>query len=656
MDGKIKKNIAITTCFLLLFFNLMVIMPSEKVEAGSYNGQDLAHAILANNSWLLSSSYTDTDNSGHRQAGVFSSLGTMLPTEGSDFALFSTGIAGADIVTTDGTEPGDERGSWFGAGQYGYPRDSATLTMELEVPEYMHYLYYDVQFFSTEYPDYIGTSYNDVFTVTVDSPSCGVSDYYFDVNSGYFTLDSDDIPGTGFDIYARSGYPSGVDWVDTTPRSGAADGGASDLIPVGGETHPVSPNEIITVTIDITDTGDNQFDSAAFIDNLMFTGFAKTEIIARKTVTDLNGGQAEPGDLLKYTISLINTGEADQNNNPGDEFEDLIPDNTEFVTGSETASNGMIQYNAGEDKITWNGAIPAESSVSLSFQVEVDPDLSSGTVISNQGTVNWDSNEDGTNDATELTDNPYIDDGIDQDGDGDTDDDDPTNITIIVFESPSTVTENFDSDTPGCKATEYQNLTQWFETTNGTTGSPFYVAENYYYQGSESQSFKTKLRNSGNTQYWNYSLDKFDNLTFWETWFKCGDASEAYNLTLTFKDDSDDEITKIKFGYANDGGKASLPLDWFLNLYYYDNGWNQLQSDYTGYYLRNDWYKLKIEKTGEDTLKYSLIRNGKGVIDVDYGTEITGSFNNLASVEFSSDETPIVCPMFFWDEHKLGFE
>jgi len=528
--------------------------------------------------------------------------------------------------------------------------------MDIQVPASMHYLYYDVQFFSSEYPDYIGSSYNDKLTVTVDSPSYGSSEYYFDVNSGYFTLDSDDIPGTGFDIYARSGYPSGVDWLDRTPRHPGEDGGASDLIPIGGETHPVSPNEIITVTIEMHDTGDNLFDSAAFIDNLMFTGYAKTEIIARKTVTDLNGGQPEWGDILKYTVSLINTGDANQGNNPGNEFEDFIPEDAEYVVGSETATSSTIQYEPGEDKIVWNGGIPAESSVSLSFQVTIDSGLSSGTVISNQGTVYWDSTEDGTNDATELTDNPYIDDSVDQDGDGETDDDDPTNITVIVFEPPSTVIENFDDDIPGCKATEYKNLTQWFETSNGTTGSIFHVAENYYYDTSPSQSFKTKLRNSGDTQYWNYSLDKFNNLTLWETWFKCGDASEAYNLTLTFRNSSDQEITKIKLGYVHEGGTASLPTDWFLNMYYYDSGWNQLQSDYTGYYLRNTWYKLKIEKTGVNTLKYSLSRHGKGVVDVDYGSEISGSFDDLKAVEFESDENPVVCPMFFWDEHKFGFE
>lgn len=645
MNKKLEKNMAIVIVLFLVFTNLMIILPTEKVKAGSYNGEDLAYAILANNSLLISSSYTDKDGSGNRLSGVFSSLGIMQPTNGENFALFSTGIAGADIVTRDGTNPGSERGTWFSGGQYGHPRDQATLTMQLQVPPFMHYIYYDVQFFSAEYPEYVGSQYNDKFTVTVDSPSKGASQYVIDVNSGYFTLDSHDIPGTGFDIFARSGSPGGVDWVDTTPRTPGADAGATDLITIGGEIHPVSPNEIITVTIDIRDVGDNLFDSAAFIDNFRFTGFARTDIIARKTVTDINGGEAEPGDALKYNIALINTGGADQNNNPGNEFEDFIPENTEFIIDSETATSGVIEYDSNENKIIWNGQITAESSVSLSFMVTINPDLETTTVISNQGTVYWDSNLNGTNDATELTDDPHAE-GEHQ----------PTNITVYVFEAPSTVLENFDDDIPGMKAVEYENLTKWFETSSGITGSPFYVAENYFYHGSPSQSFKTKIRNSGGTQYWNYSLWEFNDLTLWETWFKCGDASEGYNLILTFKNTSDQEITKIKFEYIQAGGKASQPTDWFLNLYYYNNGWIKLKSDYAGQYLRNDWYKLRIEKTGENTLKYSLIRHGAGVLDINYGLEITGSFNDLKTVEFNSEYNPIVCPMFFWDEHKLNFE
>jgi len=287
MENKenIRKYQAVALIFSIVLIGFFLIISTHSVQAGSHNGEELAFAILANESWLIDSSYTDTDEYGTRQATVLSSLGTMSPTNGGTFLLISTGIAGSNPATTNEWNPGDERGSWFEGGKNGYPRDEATLTMTIQVPEFMHYLYYDVQFFSSEYPEWVGSLYNDKLTITVNSPSFGQTSYVFDVNSGYFVLESDGLPGTGFDLYATSGYPGGVDWVGTSFSAGAADAGASDLIPIGGSTHPVSPLEIITVTINIKDTGDNILDSAAFIDNLMFTGYAKTDIVARKNRT-----------------------------------------------------------------------------------------------------------------------------------------------------------------------------------------------------------------------------------------------------------------------------------------------------------------------------------------------------------------------------------
>jgi len=657
MNKKLFINIQIIIVISLLIFNMLIILPSEIVEAGSYDGEDLAYAILTNDSWLVSSSYYDTDEYGNRQAVVLNSKGTMHPTNGNDFALLSTGLAGTDIATSYENEPGDEKGSWFEGGRYGYPRDESNLEMTLQVPAFMHYLYYDVQFFSSEYPEYVGTQYNDKLTITVNSPSQGSSEYVFDVNSGYFVLDSNNIAGTGFDIFARSGYPSGVDYVDTNPRSPGADAGASDLIPIGGITHPVSPNEQITINFNLKDAGDNLFDSGAFIDNLMFTGWARTEIVGRKTYDDLNGGVAESGDVIKYTITVSNTGEADQNNNPGNEFEDYIPNNTTYVDGSITATAGTINYDWIDNMIYWNGAVLAESAVSLSFEVTVDNGLENGTVISNQGTVYWDSTEDGNNDASELTDDPYIDDGIDQDEDGDTNDDDPTNFSIISFEPPDSVTENFDypDDSAGGKATQLDEFGhQWFETTEGITGSVFEVACCYYYS-SNNQSYKTKLRSPGSPQYWNYDLSELQSdLDWWEIWFACGDANEEYDLYLDFQNSLGEDIAKIKLEYVHEGDNP--PIDWVLEIHYWDptNGWKKLNSDHEGGYLRNDWYKLKIQKNGNDNIDYSLYRSTVGLVDFETNSQLSSPFSDFTRIQWSTTKNPIVCPLFFWDDHTIG--
>ncbi|MCK5261369.1 MAG: DUF11 domain-containing protein [Thermoplasmatales archaeon] len=642
-----SKNFAIIIAIMTLFLSLAI--SSETVEAGSYTGLDLANAILANQSTLINSSYIDTDHLGHRQSIALSSRGTMLPTDGSSFILLTTGVAEYNPVTTGGLNPGDERGNWFAAGKYDTPRDQATLTLTLQVPQYMHYLYYDVQFFTAEYPDYIGSSYNDQFTITVDSPSQGTTEYIIDVNGGDFVLSAPDIAGTGYDVFATSGNPDGLDWLTTTPNPTGADGGATALI---GREHPVSPNEQITATFDIKDTGDNQVDSAAFIDNLKFSGYAKTEVLARKTVEDLNGDLPEPTDTLEYTITISNIGTANQSNNPGNEFEDILPDNTEYVSGSAEASSGTIAYDSGENKINWNGGIPAESSIALSFQVTINSSLVNGTEISNQGTVYWDTNENGTNDATELTDDPAVDDGVDMDGDGETDDDDPTVVIISSFEAPTMIVEDFSDDSAGGKATQSYEEYTWFETTEQSIESNFEVASSYHY--STLGSFKTKLRASCSPQYWNYSISQFNSdIVWWEVWFACGNISEESDLFLDFKNTDDNDIAKVKLEYAQEG--SDHPSDYVVKLYYKSSSeWIQLNSDFPGGYLYNGWYKIRIEKYGDNYINYSLYQAGKGLVDSQTGSILALSFSNLARIEWSSTKSPVVCPIFFWDEHRIG--
>ena len=616
----------------------LMIITADNAKAGDYDGKDLALAILKDSSTYISSYYVDSDQYGHSQSIVLSSLGIMTPTNGETFALISTGIAGAYPVTTDLENPGDERGTWF-IKKLGNPKDCATLEMKLQVPQYMHYLYYDIQFFSAEYPEFIGTKYNDYLLITVDSPSKGTSEYQFNVNNGYFVLDSNDIPGTGFNIFAQSGIPANVDLVDTTPRTPGADAGASDLIPIGGQTHPVSPGEKINVTITIQDVGDSMFDSTAFIDNLRFSGEAITQIVGSLDLTDLNGGELESNDIIQYTTTISNTGSADQNDNPGDEFEDYIPENTIYVSGSAFSAYGNISYDSNENKIKWSGSIPAETSRILIYKVKIKDGLPNGESITNQGKIYWDSDENGNNDAIELTDDMFVDDGIDQDEDGETDDDDPTIGTVFAFDYPSFVTEDFSGDLPGGNASQKYLSRNWFRT--GETdlyNSCFEVASSYHY--STSRSFKTKLRQSIGPLYWYYSLNNLENaeMEWWEIWFACGDTSENYSFYLKLQDNSGNDIAKIRFDYVANG---SLPMNWILELYYCnstgeEDEWCRLSSDFYQGYLRNSWYKLRIEKNGTDNVDYIFSRVRRGTLDFATGQILDATFSDFTRVEWIS--------------------
>jgi hypothetical protein len=246
-----------------------------------------------------------------------------------------------------------------------------------------------------------------------------------------------------------------------------------------------------------------------------------------------------------------------------------------------------------------------------------------------------------------------VDDGIDQDGDGDTNDDDPTNIQVVVFQYPMILTEDFSDDLAGINANQSYMGHEWFETiADDDVGSSFEVAPGYYY--STSKSFKTKLRSTSSTSYWNYSLDQLGgDIEWWETWFACGDTSEESDLYLDFKNINGEDIAKLKFKYVNNG--TELPDIWILELYYWDppSGWIQLYSDFVGGYLHNSWYKIRVEKNGLNHIDYSLNRTGKGLVGFGTGNQLSASFSNFARVEFSSNKNPVVCPMYFWDEHTI---
>ena len=116
----IKGFTIIAGLAIILFFSL-ILLSSEPASAGSYDGQDLALAILKNQSTFISSSYVDSDQSGHSQEIVLTSLGTMQPTNGDTFVLLSTGVAGSIPVTSDQENPVDETGTWI-RNKYGHTR------------------------------------------------------------------------------------------------------------------------------------------------------------------------------------------------------------------------------------------------------------------------------------------------------------------------------------------------------------------------------------------------------------------------------------------------------------------------------------------------------------------------------------------------------
>jgi uncharacterized repeat protein (TIGR01451 family) len=122
-------------------------------------------------------------------------------------------------------------------------------------------------------------------------------------------------------------------------------------------------------------------------------------ITAAKSIA---GATHPEGSFISYTIVLTNSGSIAQADNPGNELTDVLPSSLTLV--SATASSGTAVANAGTNTVTWNGAAGG-GSVTITIQALVRSGTS-GTTISNQAAVSYDSDGNGTNDATRQSDDP----------------------------------------------------------------------------------------------------------------------------------------------------------------------------------------------------------------------------------------------------------
>jgi uncharacterized repeat protein (TIGR01451 family) len=121
---------------------------------------------------------------------------------------------------------------------------------------------------------------------------------------------------------------------------------------------------------------------------------------ATKAVT----GQFTVGGTVTYTVEIENQGAAPQPNNPGAEFTDVLPAQLTLV--SATATNGTATATVATNTVTWNGALGLENrsvSITITATVNANP---IGTVVSNQGTVSFDGDANGTNESSGPTNDP----------------------------------------------------------------------------------------------------------------------------------------------------------------------------------------------------------------------------------------------------------
>jgi hypothetical protein len=316
---------------------------------------DVAIAMAQNASVLTSAIYSTIPPSGNPSA-VSDVPVAGFPTNGSNFAILTTGNAALFHQTqTNFASVDDAGGHVRGTTDY----DVSILKIDMNVPAGVNCLSITFRFFSEEYPNFVGSSFNDAFIAELD-------------NSTWSTPS-----GAGNPINAPNNFafdPTGkvisINAAGTTSMTaanavGTIYGGATPLL---GASTPVTPGAH-SLYLSIFDQGDSVYDSAVALDSLVLGTAGAGGCVPGATPLSVVATTDKPnttsGSTNGFTVTVRNPNATQLSVNS---ITATLPVGYAYIPGSTT---GITTNNPGQSgfDLGWAGPfnIPGAGSISLHF-------------------------------------------------------------------------------------------------------------------------------------------------------------------------------------------------------------------------------------------------------------------------------------------------
>ena len=225
----------------------------SSVDKKSTTVQNVTDALDLSSSQVASVDFVGSDPTGHT---TFSQVASNFPQEGESYLTLSSGCAGSAL---DPDDDGDFSCDISGDGP-GEATDIVRMELELNVPSGASTVQFDLKYLSEEFPEFVGTEYNDAFVVETGQST-------FTVDSNFNLVAPDNL------VFDGNGDPITI---NTTGATGMTSGGSVGTTYDGGTsvltTTVQLPSDQSTVKLifSIFDVSDQIYDSTIFLDNMRF--------------------------------------------------------------------------------------------------------------------------------------------------------------------------------------------------------------------------------------------------------------------------------------------------------------------------------------------------------------------------------------------------
>ena len=192
-----------------------------------------------------------------------------------------------------------------------------------------------------------------------------------------------------------------VTWDGVVPGNGSVTITIQATINAGTSFQTVSNQA--TASFDADGNGVNEASATSTAPGGGPTTFVVLSPSSIGTRTKTASGNLVAGGNVTYTVTISNPSTAAQTDNPGDEFTDILPASLTLTGASATSGAATTTGNT----VHWNGVIAAGGSVTITINATIN-NGTAGQSISNQGTILFDADGNGTNESTALTDDPAV--------------------------------------------------------------------------------------------------------------------------------------------------------------------------------------------------------------------------------------------------------